>query len=111
MEQLKQKVLTILTDAAWHDIGKSSSECTRITRTSLMRETGATDRAVRDSIHHLRRDGHKIISSPDRSGYYLGNSDAWNAFCDRERSAALARMYRKTFENDKQIRIRVEAVG
>ena len=68
----------------------------------------ASDRAVRRSIHELRRDGNRIISNPARSGYWLGTAEEWDAFCDRERQAALSRMYRKTNEYNKQIRISVD---
>jgi len=68
----------------------------------------ANDRAVRRAIHELRREGHRIISNPGRSGYWLGTAEEWDAFCDRERQAALSRMYRKTNEYNKQIRIAVD---
>ena len=66
------------------------------------------DRTIRTSIHRLRNAGHQIISDPSQSGYWMGNDDEWNTFCDRERRAALNRLHRKTWENGRQLRIEVE---
>ena len=77
-------------------------------RVVLTYQLDARDRAIRRAIHELRREGHRIISSPSRSGYWLGTAEEWDAFCDRERQAALSRMYRKTNEYNKQIRISVD---
>ena len=66
------------------------------------------DRQFRKSIHQLRNAGYHIISESSKSGYWLGTDDEWNAFCDRERKAALNRLHRKTWENGRQLRIEVE---
>jgi hypothetical protein len=108
---LKETVLRILQDAAEIDAIQHAIIPTAVTREQLHWEADSDDRAVRNAIHDLRRDGYKIISSTDRAGYWLGGTDEWNAWCDKQRSAALARMYPKTTEYRKQIVISVEAVS
>ena len=66
------------------------------------------DRKFRKAIHNLRNAGYHIISESSKSGFWLGTDDEWNAFCDRERKAALNRLHRKTWENGRQLRIEVE---
>lgn len=79
-----------------------------ISRHMLYTVADCTDRAARASIHRLRNAGHHIISDPSQSGYWIGTDDEWNAFCDRERRAALNRLHRKTWENGRQLKIEVE---
>ena len=79
-----------------------------ISRRMLHTVADCTDRAARVSIHRLRNAGYHIISDPSQSGYWMGNDDEWNAFCDRERRAALNRLHRKTWENGRQLKIEVE---
>ena len=79
-----------------------------ISRRMLYTVADCTDRSARASIHRLRNAGYHIISDPSQSGYWMGNDDEWNAFCDRERRAALNRLHRKTWENGRQLRIEVE---
>ena len=80
---------------------------TPISRAKLSEFCGYPDRTVRNAIHNLRNAGHHIISDPSKSGYWIGSDDEWNAFCDRERKAALSRLHRKTWESGRQLRIEV----
>ena len=79
-----------------------------ISRVCLYLFAHCTDRAARVSMHRLRNAGYHIISDPSQSGYWMGTDDEWNAFCDRERQAALNRLHRKTWENGRQLKIEVE---
>lgn len=106
--ELKDKILDHLQFFQKVDKMIPCEEPTAAKRVILAALYDTTDRAVRKAIHELRRDGNRIISNPSRSGYWLGTAEEWDAFCDRERQAALSRMYRKTNEYNKQIRIAVD---
>ena len=80
----------------------------RVSRHWLCAVTKKSDRRVREIIHDLRTRGLYIISDSQDNGYWYGTDDEWNAFCDRERKAALNRLHRKTWENGRQLRIEVE---
>ena len=100
MNKLDSRIAEILTayDADHH-----------ISRVCLYLFARCTDRAARVSIHRLRNAGYHIISDPSQSGYWMAkDDDEWNAFCDRERRAALNRLHRKSYENGRQLRIEVE---
>ena len=101
MDEVKGKILRELQEAAGNAEWSSSRE-------ELMYKTGVSDRQVRRAIHELRRDGYKIISSPDCVGYWLGTSEEWNNFCEKQRSKGIAGMFKKTTEYDKQLRIVAE---
>lgn len=75
----------------------------RWSRTDLSLFLNMSDRTIRRTIHDLRREGCRIVSDTDEGGYCLGTADEWNAFCDRERQAALSRLHRKTYENERQL--------
>lgn len=105
--ELKDKILEHLEFFEKVDKMINCEEPTAAQRDVLAALHDTTDRAVRKAIHELRREGNRIISNPARSGYWLGTPEEWDAFCDRERQAALSRMYRKTNEHNKQIRISV----
>ena len=104
----KNRLIEILEDNAIVDDALHEVVRTRITRRELMRQLFLSDRRVRGLIEDLRNEGYKICSDSRHAGYYLGNSQEWNDFCDRERSAGLARMHRKTTEYDKQLVIVAE---
>ena len=104
----KNRLIEILEDNAIIDDALHEVVRTRITRRALMRQLMLSDRHVRVLIEDLRYEGYKICSDSRHAVYYLGPSQEWNDFCDRERSAGLARMHRKTTEYDKQLVIVAE---
>ena len=106
----KNRLIEILEDNAIVDDALHEVVRTRITRRELMRQLMLSDRRVRGLVEDLRNEGYKICSDSRHAGYYLGTSQEWNDFCDRERSAGLARMYRKTNEYDKQLVIVAEQI-
>jgi biotin operon repressor len=104
----KNRLLEILEDNAIIDDALHEIVRTRVSRRALMRQLMLSDRRVRGLVEDLRNEGYKICSDSRHAGYYLGTSQEWNDFCDRERSAGLARMHRKTTEYDKQLVIIAE---
>jgi hypothetical protein len=104
----KNRLIEILEDNAIVDDALHEVVRTRITRRELMRQLMLSDRRVRGLVEDLRNEGYKICSDSRHAGYFLGTSQEWNDFCDRERSAGLARMHRKTTEYDKQLVIVAE---
>jgi hypothetical protein len=77
----------------------------RMTRNVLCTLTQLNDRVLREKISELRRQGHYIVSDTSRKGYWLGTPQEWNAFCEQQRRRALSNFYKKTDEDDKQLRI------
>ena len=104
----KNRLIEILEDNAIIDDALHEIVRTRISRRALMRQLMLSDRRVRGLVEDLRNEGYKICSDSRHAGYYLGTSQEWNDFCDRERSAGLSRMHRKTTEYDKQLVIVAE---
>lgn len=49
--------------------------CQKVTREELSRCLGINDRAVRQAISELRREGYNICSDSSGSGYWLGSPE------------------------------------
>ncbi|MFA5448862.1 MAG: hypothetical protein WC292_00250 [Clostridia bacterium] len=81
-----------------------TSKDNRLTRSKLSYLTGWDDRTLRANIAIARRLKLKIISD-NTKGYWLGNNEEWDEFCDRERGRAMASLYPKSTEIDGQIEI------
>ena len=64
-----------------------------------------SDRNIRDTIHNLRRKGHRICSDTKQSGYYIGTEKEWDKFVLQQRKRALSNMYPMSNELDGQIEI------
>jgi len=84
---------------------KDTSIENRMSRNVLCTMTCLSDRALREKISELRRAGHHIVSDTSRKGYWLGNHVEWDAFCDQQRRRALANFYKKSYENDRQLKL------
>lgn len=66
-------------------MGRHVGAETAIQARAIARDVGMRDdRAVREAIRQLRRDGHLILSSVgSHPGYYMAaNVEEWRAFCD-----------------------------
>ena len=81
----------------------------RVSRLMLAKEIETDDRAIRLSIHELRREGHWICTDTEFGGFYIGTAIQWDSFCEQQRRRAINNFYRKSNEPDeRQIRIVVE---
>ena len=84
---------------------RTTSPESRRTRTELTELTGLCDRAVREQIEQLRRDGIQIVSDTVQGGYYIADNDTWNRFCERERVRAVNTFKKQCWANERQVRV------
>lgn len=55
---------------------RSATEENRVTREELCRITGLTDRQVRQNVSEMRSREIRILSTPQKAGYWLASSDS-----------------------------------
>lgn len=68
-----------------------------ISRAELVKQTGLSDRRVREHIERARRAGYRIISNTKQGGYkFAGSGKEWSDFVAAERRRAIATFKRAT---------------
>lgn len=85
-------ILFSIRNKTFYGVATGIKNKNRISRHDLCAQIGYTDRSNRRAIHSLRRKGFPVCSDAD-GGYWLGTPVEWEEFREKERQAALSRMY------------------